>query len=357
MRKIIHIDMDAFFASVEQHDNPELKGKPIAVGGSENRGVVSAASYEARKYGVKSAMPGKTASRLCKDLIFVRPNFERYKEVSNQIMEIFHEYTDLVEPLSIDEAYLDVSDSEMFATKIASNIKKKILETTGLTASAGVSFNKFLAKIASDLQKPNGLTVLTPEISQNLILKLDISKFYGIGEKTAEKMRSLGINNGADIYALDEDYLYSVFGKAGVFFYKMVRCDDNRAVVPFRERKSLGAEDTFDADITELDDLKLKIKEITHRVISRLEKRSLKGRTITLKIKYHDFTVQTRSKTVDTSIYLFDDIYTLAIELLNTPAVPHKAVRLLGISLSGFNEKIIKDKPKQIFQLEFDFRK
>ncbi|MBI3232968.1 MAG: DNA polymerase IV [Bacteroidetes bacterium] len=356
MRKIIHVDMDAFFASVEQHDNPELKGKPVAVGGSENRGVVAAASYEARKYGVRSAMPSVTAARLCKELIFVRPRFERYREVSNQIMEIFHEYSDLVEPLSLDEAYIDVTEHELYATKIASQIKEKILEKTGLTASAGVSFNKFLAKIASDLQKPNGLTVITPENAQALMFKLNIAKFYGVGEKTAEKMRLMGIHNGADIYSLSEDFLKSRFGKAGAFYYQMVRCNDNRPVQPHRERKSLGAEDTFETDITEIEDLYIRLKEITGRVIQRLEKRELKGRTITLKIKYHDFTTQTRSKTLDNQISHFDDIYDHAIELLNQPEIPTKPIRLLGVTLSGFEEKPISIKPRISFQLTLDLK-
>ncbi len=355
MRKIIHVDMDAFFASVEQHDNPLLQGKAVAVGGGENRGVVAAASYEARKFGVRSAMSGKIAKQKCPHLIFVRPHFERYREVSGQVMEIFHEYTDLVEPMSLDEAYLDVTENKIgniYAAKIAKSIKQKIFDTTGLTASAGVSFNKFLAKIASDMNKPNGLKVILPDNAQAILDKLPIEKFHGIGEKTAERMRKHGIHNGYDIRLQELDFLEKHFGKAGSFYYHIVRCIDNREVRTEWLRKSLGAEETFDIDIIEPEDLIAQLSVIAKTVSNRLEKRELKGHTVTLKIKYHDFELKTRSQTFTNWVSEAEELLAYTIELLYNPELPHKPVRLLGISVSNLNNE---DHPPQKISLSVAF--
>ncbi|MDZ4759209.1 MAG: DNA polymerase IV [Bacteroidota bacterium] len=358
MRKIIHVDMDAFFASVEQYDNPSLRGKAIAVGGGENRGVVAAASYEARKFGVRSAMSGKTAKQKCPHLIFVRPHFERYREVSGLVMGIFHEFTDLVQPMSLDEAYLDVTENKVgniYAAKIAKSIKQKIFDITGLTASAGVSFNKFLAKIASDMNKPDGLKVILPGDAQALLDKLPIEKFHGIGEKTAERMRKHGIHTGLDIRAHELDFLEKHFGKAGTFYYHIVRCIDYREVKTDWVRKSLGAEETFDSDIIEPDDLIAQLSVIAKTVAHRLEKRELKGHTLTLKIKYHDFELKTRSKTFTEWVNEAEELLEHAVALLYNPELPHKPVRLLGISISNLN--IEEQTPPQLsLSVAFDLQ-
>lgn len=340
-RKIIHIDMDAFFASVEQRDNPELKGKPVAVGGNRERGVVAAASYEARKFGVFSAMASVVAARKCPELIFVKPRFDAYKEVSNQIRAIFAEYTDLIEPLSLDEAYLDVTlnKKEMeFATDIAREIKIKIKEQTGLTASAGVSYNKFLAKVASDVNKPDGLFVIKPHQAQVFIDALPVKKFFGIGKVTAKKLEAMGVKNGKDLKELSEEKLYNHFGKSGLYYFQIVRGNDQRRVTPDRETKSVGAENTFEKDLTKLEEMMLALEKITSEVVSRLEKNHLSGKTITLKIKFSDFEQITRSKSLMQSTRDHALILKTIRDLLENVYLPNFEVRLLGVTLSNFED-------------------
>ncbi|MFD2512394.1 DNA polymerase IV [Pontibacter locisalis] len=338
IRKIIHVDMDAFFASVEQRDNPELRGKPVAVGGSRARGVVAAASYEARKYGVHSALASKIAAQRCPNLIFVKARFEVYSAVSRQIREIFHSYTDLVEPLSLDEAYLDVTENKIgmpSATIIAQEIRKRIFEETGLTASAGVSYNKFLAKIASDLNKPNGFTLVTPDKAEELVAGLAIEKFHGIGKVTAAKMQSMGILTGADLRERSEEELVRNFGKVGHYYYRIARAQDNREVQPHRARKSIGSERTFDIDLVEEHDMLLQIDRLCQEVAHDMERLKTTAKTVTLKIKYFDFTQNTRSKTFLSEFSSADAIYTIARDLLRTPHLPQHPVRLLGVSVSN----------------------
>lgn len=341
MRKIIHIDMDAFFASVEQRDDPALRGKPIAVGRSGNRGVVAAASYEARKFGVRSAMTSKIAAQQCPTLIFVHPNFEKYKAVSKQIMNIFYRFTDLVEPLSLDEAYLDVTENKMnipLATDIAQQIKQLIKEETQLTASAGVSYCKFLAKIASGHKKPDGLVVITPSMAATFIEQLPIGDFFGIGKVTAAKMQQLGIRTGKDLKALAKDKITSLFGeKSGEYYYKIARGIDDRPVENNRIRKSIGAEETFENDLTDIEVMKEKLEDIAADVARRCLRNNATGKTIRLKIKYHDFVITTRSRTVDHFIETKEEITMLSHELLIQPEPPLKAVRLLGITVSNLN--------------------
>ncbi|MFZ6052882.1 DNA polymerase IV [Halocola ammonii] len=339
-RKIIHVDMDAFYASVEQRDNPDLRGKPIAVGGSRERGVVAAASYEARKFGVHSAMPSVTASRLCPHLIFVRADFEKYKAVSEQIREIFFDYTDLVEPLSLDEAYLDVTKNKKqmkSATMIAEEIRQRIFEETNLTASAGISINKFVAKVASDLNKPNGLALIPPERVDEFIKALPISKFHGIGKVTAEKMKSKGIVTGADLQRYDRHELVRLFGKSGAYYYQISRGEDRRPVRPDRIRKSVGAERTFSQDKTTREEMESELLPIAEKVSDRLKKNDLMGKTVTLKIKDSDFQINTRSQTFDDFVKLKDDLFNIVKKLLEP--LPEKPVRLLGISVSNLNIK------------------
>jgi len=335
MRKIIHIDMDAFFASIEQRDNPDYRGKPLAVGYSGPRGVVAAASYEARQYGVHSAMASKIALRKCPHLIFVMPHFDVYKSVSGQIMEIFHEYTDLVEPLSLDEAFLDVTENYKniaSATQIAQEIKQKIKERVGLTASAGVSFNKFLAKIASDYNKPNGLFVVKPKDADQFVEKLEIEKFFGVGKVTAERMHQLGIKTGADLKQWTEEGLVVNFGKAGHIYYQNARAIDNRPVEWQRIRKSVSSETTFDHDMDNLDELLPELDKVAHEVINYTRKKEFKGRTVTLKIKYADFKVITRSKTFPACITDYDAIRKAGCELLQLVDLTPK-VRLIGLGI------------------------
>ncbi len=332
--------MDAFFAAVEQRDNPEWQGKPLVVGGNRDRGVVAAASYEARKYGIHSAMPSKIAHRLCPHLIFARGRFEAYKKVSSQIMEIFREYTDLVEALSLDEAYLDVSVNKFgcqSATIIAGEIKQKIKDKTQLTASAGVSFNKFLAKIASDYKKPDGLFVIKPADAKAFVDRLPVGKIPGIGKVTEEKMKGLGISLGRDLKRVDKYILNRTFGKAGLYFFDLIRFDRDNPVRPERIRKSLGAERTFDVDKTDEEDMLNALMDISARIGKRLEKAEVMGKTLTLKIKYFDFVVQTRSKTAKHLIQSETEIFDIASELLMIPIKPIKPVRLLGIQLSNLN--------------------
>ncbi|WP_372776313.1 DNA polymerase IV [Mangrovibacterium sp.] len=338
-RKIIHVDMDAFFASVEQRDNPALRGKPVVVGGERERGVIAAASYEARKYGVRSAMSSVLAKRKCPSLIFVRPSFEKYKTVSCQIREIFFEYTDLVEPLSLDEAFLDVTEAKKgkpSATLIAREIKQRIKEVTGLTASAGVSYCKFLAKVASDVNKPDGLFVITPDRAEDFLNELDIKKFFGIGRVTAEKLNKQGIYKGADLKKMEQGELIRQFGKAGAYYYKIVRGIDDRPVVPSRERKSLGAENTFLTDYVELDDLTEQLLKIEAEVWRRLQRSQSYGRTLTLKIKFADFEQITRSRTVADLIKTEEHLHRLAHDLLKNELPFVKGIRLLGLTISNF---------------------
>ena len=338
VRKIIHVDMDAFYASVEQMDHPEWRGKPLVVGGNESRGVVAAASYEARKYGIFSAMASSIAARKCPQLIFAKPRFDRYREISHQIREIFFEYTDLVEPLSLDEAFLDVTENKKglkSAILIARQIREKIKIKTGLNASAGVSYNKFLAKIASDLNKPNGQAVILPEEAEEFLEKLAIGKFFGIGKVTAEKMQKIGIHNGADLKQFSLQFLTKKFGKSGLHYFNIVRGIHLSEVQPHRLRKSLSAENTFEKDLVLLEEMEQSLNSIYEELIRRLEKTGVKGRTVTLKIKYADFTQQTRSKTLEQYVET-NHIWDLAKELLNQEEIP-KPVRLLGLGLSNLN--------------------
>ena len=363
IRKIIHVDMDAFYASVEQMDNPELKGKPVAVGGSEKRGVVSAASYEARKFGVRSAMSGLQAKRNCPDLIFVRPNFERYHEISKKIRKIFRDYTDLVEPLSLDEAYLDVTENKKgnpSASLIAKEIRERIFKEVGLTASAGISVNKFVAKVASDYNKPNGQKTVNPEEVLEFLEQLDIRKFYGVGKVTAEKMYQLGIFTGKDLKSKTLEYLDENFGKSGRYYYYIVRGIHNSEVKPNRTRKSLAAERTFNENLSSEIFMLEKLDKIAKEVSRRLEKSKVAGKTVTLKIKYSDFTLQTRSKTLPYFVSDKSIILETAKDLLYQEKM-NNSVRLLGISMSNLNTEkakvTLKTEPAKTVsvQLKFEF--
>lgn len=337
LRKIIHVDMDAFFASVEQRDNPELQGKPVAVGGGGKRGVVASASYEARKFGVRSAMPGFKAVKLCPEIIFVRSRFEVYKTVSQQIRQIFLEYTDLVEPLSLDEAYLDVTSNKMeipSATLIATEIRKKIFDTTKLTASAGVSFNKFLAKVASGVNKPNGIKVITPEQAPRFLEELAIERFHGIGKKTAQKMMALGIHNGAELKKWPEEELVKRFGKSGGYYYRIVRAEEDRPVNPNRIRKSIGAERTYSEDLTDIAEMKVKLEYLAGVVYEYMAKHQNFGRTVTLKAKTPDFKTITRSKSFATEVRTLKDLIIVIFELLESNVEQISVVRLLGVTIS-----------------------
>lgn len=341
--------MDAFYASIEQRDNPEYRGKPIAVGGSPQGrgGVVATASYEARKFGVRSAMPSKRAVQLCPDIIFVRPRFEVYKEVSGKIRAIFHRYTDIIEPLSLDEAFLDVTEDKQAigsAIEIATMIKQAIKDELHLTASAGISVNKFVAKIASDMQKPDGLTFIGPSRIQSFMESLEVEKFFGVGKVTAAKMKAMGLHTGADLKRLTEEELMKHFGKTGRFFYKIVRGQDDREVQPHRETKSVGAEDTFAYDLTELDEMYVELDKLAVTVSKRLNHYALKGRTITVKVKYSDFRIITRSQSFLHGVSDEETITTAAKQLLAAADLNNKKVRLLGISLSNFGEVIVREK-------------
>ncbi len=356
-RKIIHIDMDAFYASVEQRDHPDYRGKPIAVGGSPigRGGVVATASYEARKFGVRSAMSSKNALQLCKEVIFVRPRFDVYKEVSHRIREIFHRYTDLIEPLSLDEAFLDVTHDKQnigSAIEIAKLIRHAIKTELQLTASAGVSVNKFAAKVASDMNKPDGLTFIGPSRLTSFMETLPVEKFFGVGKVTAEKMKKMGLHSGADLKKLTEAELVKHFGKPGRFFYKIVRGIDEREVQPDRETKSVGAEDTFSFDLITLAEMNVELEKIASMVQSRLKRYQLKGRTITLKIKYHDFKQITRSQSFEEGIDDLEMIEATAKKLLSNTDLFDKKVRLLGISLSNFTEVAWKPRKEEEFQLK-----
>jgi len=351
--------MDAFYASVEQLDYPELRGKAIAVGGGEPRGVVATASYEARKFGVRSAISGAQARKLCPHLIFVKPRFERYKQISMQIRAIFHEYTDLVEPLSLDEAYLDVTVNKKgnpSATLIAQEIRQRIFQQTGLTASAGISVNKFIAKIASDYRKPNGQTTITEAEVQDFLDRLDVRKFYGIGKVTAEKMYQLGIFKGKDLREKSLEFLERNFGNSGHYYYELSRGIHRSEVQPFRIRKSVGAEETFAENLTSEVYMLRELEHIAEDVVRRLDKQQVAGKTVTLKIKYSNFTVQTRSKTLKDFISSKDDILLHIKELLYQER-PAESVRLLGISLSHLNNELEKEEVKKpmYIQLKLEF--
>lgn len=346
VRKIIHIDMDAFYASIEQRDNPEYAGKPIAVGGSpEGRGgVVATASYEARKFGVRSAMPSRQALKICPGIIFVKPRFDVYKNVSAAIRRIFGRYTDLIEPLSLDEAYLDVTTDKLginSALEIASQIRRSIKQELSLTASAGISTNKFVAKIASDLNKPDGMTFIGPSRIERFMETLPVEKFFGVGKVTAEKMKRLGLYTGADLKRLSESELHRHFGKSGAFFYRIVRGIDDRQVQPNREMKSVGAEDTFPYDLTEAEDMHDELLKIARTVFNRLLKHGLRGRTITVKIKYHDFRQVTRSHSFAEGTDDRELIFKTAWDLLSAEGFADKKIRLLGITISNFAQAIL----------------
>jgi len=353
-RKIIHIDMDAFYASVEQMDNPALRGKPIAVGGSENRGVVAAASYEARKFGVRSAISGVMAKKNCPDLIFVKPRFDRYKEISGKIHKIFREYTDLIEPLSLDEAYLDVTINKKgnpSASLLAEEIRLRIFNELGLTASAGISTNKFVAKIASDYNKPNGQKTVNPDEVISFLEVLPIRKFYGVGKVTTEKMYQLGIFTGVDLKSKSLEFLEKHFGKSGSFYYHVVRGIHNSEVKSDRITKSVAAEHTFEVNLSSEIFMLEQLEKIATSLEKRLKKHTISGKTVTLKIKYSDFTQQTRSKTLP---YFISDkglILETVKELLYQEKMKD-SVRLLGISMGNLNTEV---KKAVVVQLRFAF--
>jgi DNA polymerase-4 len=341
MRKIIHIDMDAFYASVEQLDNPDLTGKPVAVGGTRERGVIAAASYEARKFGVKSAMNSQTAVKLCPELIFVKPNFARYKEISQHIHTIFHRYTDVIEPLALDEAFLDVTENKQqmaSATFIAQSIKTDIKTELGLVASAGVSYSKFLAKLASDQDKPNGLFVITPEEAQAYVNELPIERFFGVGKVTADRMHELQIYKGKDLKGFSLEQLTQHFGKAGKFLFDICRGIDNRPVVPDRERKSIAAETTLHADIFDTNGFLDLSERMLNSVWERYQRFGKLGKSLTLKVKYNDFTVRNRSKTLPEGIKTMEQLKLLADELTIQFTPLERPIRLLGFQISGFME-------------------
>ena len=363
IRKIIHVDMDAFYASVAQMDNPELRGKPVAVGGGGTRGVISAASYEARKFGVKSAMSGRLAIKLCPELIFVKTDFARYTEISKQVRKIFYDYTDLVEPLSLDEAYLDVTENKKgnpSASLLAKEIRIRIFNEVGLTASAGISINKFIAKVASDYNKPDGQKTVNPEEVIAFLEDLDVRKFYGVGKVTAEKMYQKGIFTGNDLKTKSLEYLDKHFGKSGKSYYYIVRGIHTSEVKPNRIRKSLAAERTFSENLSSEIFMLEKLEHIAEEVSKRLIKSKVSGKTITLKIKYSDFTLQTRSKTLPYFVSEKSIVLETAKDLLYQEKL-NNSVRLLGISLSNLNTEVSKtNKPKVIekpisVQLKFEF--
>jgi DNA polymerase-4 len=347
MRKIIHIDMDAFYASVEQLDNPDLQGKPVAVGGTRERGVIAAASYEARKFGVKSAMNSQTAVKLCPELIFVKPNFARYKEISQHIHAIFHRYTDIIEPLALDEAFLDVTENKQqmaSATFIAQAIKTDIKSELGLVASAGVSYSKFFAKLASDQDKPNGLFVITPVEAQAYVNELPIERFFGVGKVTAERMHELQIYKGKDLKGFSLEQLTQHFGKAGKFLFDICRGIDNRLVVPDRERKSIAAETTLNADIFDTNGFLDLSERMLKSVWERYQRFGKLGKSLTLKVKFTDFTVRNRSKTLPEGIKTMEQLKLLADELTIQFTPLERPIRLLGFQISGF----IEGEPEQL---------
>ncbi len=353
-RKIIHIDMDAFYASVEQRDNPELRGKPVAVGGSAARGVVAAASYEARKFGVRSAMPSVTAKRQCPDLIFVKPRFDVYRAVSAQIREIFAEHTPIIEPLSLDEAYLDVTENLQgipLARDVALAIRAKIKAETGLNASAGISYNKFLAKLASDYRKPNGQFVITPDTGPAFVEVLPVAKFHGIGPATSAKMNALGLYTGLDMRNQTLEFMQANFGKAGAYYYWIARGIDNREVRSNRPRKTVGAENTFSTDLSDFDAMAAELAPLIEKVWRYCESASIRARTVTLKVKFNDFEIITRSKSVPVAISSRSGLESLSIALLQKEMPLPKPVRLLGVSLSALQDETESDPGQLTFSL------
>jgi DNA polymerase-4 len=353
-RKIIHVDMDAFYASVEQRDDPDLRGKPVAVGGSRERGVVAAASYEARKFGVRSAMPSVTAKRQCPDLVFVKPRFEVYNGVSEQIREIFAEHTPIIEPLSLDEAYLDVTENLQnipLARDVALAIRAKIKEVTGLNASAGISYNKFLAKLASDHRKPNGQYVITPEMGPAFVEALPVGKFHGIGPATSAKMNSFGLHTGLDMRNQSFEFMQANFGKAGPYYYWISRGVDDREVRSNRIRKSVGAENTFSSDLAEFEAMAAELQPLIDKVWRHCEDKGTRGRTVTLKVKFADFELITRSRTLPGSIESRADLESVTIDLLRMIFPLEKAIRLLGVTVSGFSIGNIKRTEQIAFPL------
>lgn len=355
-RKIIHIDMDAFYAAVEQRDFPQYIGKAIVVGGSpDGRGVVATASYEARKFGIHSAMSARRAIQLCPEAIFVRPRFDAYKQVSGALREIFRRYTDLIEPLSLDEAYLDVTQDKLgigSALEIAKQIKDAIKDELHLTASAGVSSNKFIAKIASDMNKPDGLTFIGPSKIKAFMEKLPVERFFGVGKVTADKMKKMGFHTGADLKQLSEQELVRKFGKTGKFYFKIVRGIDERSVQPHRPSKSLGAEDTFEQDLVYLEEMVTELEQIAEKVTERLDKNNLKGKTLTLKIKFNDFSQITRNHSFVTPVADYATIIRTAKDLLFKADLDNRSVRLLGITLSNFGNLLPSSKVTDPDQLE-----
>jgi DNA polymerase IV len=342
VRKIIHIDMDAFYASVEQRDDPTLKGKPVAVGYPAKRGVVAAASYEARRFGVRSAMPSTIAMRKCSELVFAPPRFDVYREVSNQIHAIFRGYTPLVEPLSLDEAYLDVTDNLKgipTAWETAKEIRARIYEETRLTASAGISCNKFLAKLASDYRKPNGQFAIMPDDAQAFVAILQVAKFHGVGPKTAGKMRALGIETGADLRRQTLSFLQDHFGKAGSWYHDIARGRDDRLVQPDRERKSSGSETTFPEDLTDPVQIEAGVIAMANDVWAWCEKANSRGRTVTVKIKWADFQISTRSRSMESAIQTRHGLHEVALDLIRSVFPPPKGVRLVGVTLSNFQSQ------------------
>jgi DNA polymerase IV len=338
-RKIIHVDMDAFYASVEQRDDPALRGRPVAVGYAAKRGVVAAASYEARTFGIRSAMPSTTALRKCPDLVFVPPRFEIYRAISHQIRSIFADYTALIEPLSLDEAYLDVSENLRgipTASATAAQIRARIFDETGLTASAGISYNKFLAKLASDRRKPNGQFVVTPAMGAAFVEALPVGKFHGVGPVTAARMNRLGIFTGADLRRQSLDFLQQHFGKSGAWYHAIARGEDDRPVVPDRPRKSSGSETTFSSDLTDPADIEAGVQAMADEVWAWCEKARAFGRTVTVKIKYADFRQATRSRTLPAIVTSRDALRDVSIGLVRTVFPPAKGIRLVGVTLSSF---------------------
>lgn len=342
VRKIIHIDMDAFYVSVEQLDNPYLIGKPVVVGGNSRRGVIAAAGYEARKFGIRSAMPSAKAYRICPSLIFVKPRFERYKEVSSKIHEIFRRYTDEIEPLALDEAFLDVTYNKIdlpSATLIANSIREAIKSEIGITCSAGISYSKFFAKIATEVNKPDGYFTITPEYGPEYVKSLPIEKFFGVGQVTAKKMNQLGVFKGGDLLRFTKPELSKLFGKSGPFFYNISRGIDNRPVKSDRIRKSIGAERTYSNNITDLETFNECLEEISEMVWSRSLKAKKYGRTVTIKVKYSDFTNITRSLTLKKEILNKKQLDKALVEIVNKEKFLIKEIRLLGISITGFPVK------------------
>jgi len=355
--KIIHIDMDAFYTSVEQLDNPNLKEKPIVVGGSSDRGVIAAASYQARCYGIRSAMSSVLAKKKCSQLIFIKPRFDRYKEISNKIRDIFFEYTDLVEPLSLDEAFLDVTVNKkniLLASQIATNIRSKIKKEIGLTASAGISINKFTAKVATEINKPNGQKTIHPDRLESFLNKLSIDKFFGVGKVTAKKMNELGIYNGFDLRVKSLNFLEENFGKIGKSFYDIIRGQQQNPVNPNRVRKSVGAERTFNKDIRSEGFMIEKLKIIATEVEERLSKIGSRGKTITIKIKYYDFNLETRSRTISNFVQKKSEFFPIISELIYQKEIL-KPVRLLGISISSLVNDNDKIETFLDLQCKFDF--